>query len=231
VVENAANVGFAKANNIGIRKASGMYVLLLNSDTEVPPGAIGHMVRVMEEDPTVGVSTCRLLLPSGRMDPACHRGFPTPWAAFTYFSGLEKFFPTSAVFARYHLGYRKLNIPHEIDCPSGAFFLVRRAVITQVGLLDEDYFMYGEDIDWAYRIKHNGWRILFDPRVSVVHLKKQSGRDNRNKSLRVDTQRHFFETMKLFYRKHYRQNYPFFMTAGIDLVLSVRLFILRRLGI
>src|SRR5574341_463915 len=115
VIQNAQNLGFAKANNIGIRKSKGRYVLLLNSDTEVPKGTIQTMLAFMKKHPDAGVATCKVLQPSGSLDPACHRGFPTPWAAFTYFLGLERIFSSSPLFSRYHLGYKDMNNIHEID--------------------------------------------------------------------------------------------------------------------
>ncbi len=231
IIENKDNAGFAKGNNQGIRKAKGRYVLLLNSDTEVQKKAIQVSLQFLKDNKSAGAVTCKLQLPDGRMDPACHRGFPTPWAAFTYVIGLEKLFPRSGLFARYHMGYEDLTQPHRIDSPSGAFFLVKKETIDTVGLLDEAYFMYGEDIDWAYRIKQGGWDIWFIPAVWVLHKKKQSGRGHENKLLRKQTQVFFYETMKIFYGKHYRQAYPLFITWLVIAILNMRIFFLRNFSI
>lgn len=231
VIKNRKNLGFAKANNQGIGKTYGEYILLLNSDTQVYPGSIQHMLSVIKQDEQIGVATCKLVLEDGRLDPACHRGFPTPWAAFTYMIGLERLFPQSQIFGQYHQGYKNMQIAHEIDCPVGAFFLIRRKVIECVGLLDEDYFMYGEDIDWSYRIKKSGYKIFFDPQVAVLHLKKRSGRANESRRLQIDTQVYFYQTMKIFYRKHYQKIYPNWLTVLIQLLLSARIVLLRRVGI
>ncbi len=215
IIQNKTNLGFAKGNNIGIKKAAGRYVLLLNSDTEVPKGAIQSMLAFMDAHPEAGAATCKLVLADGSMDPACHRGFPTPWAAITYFLGLERLFPHSRMVGQYHQGYKDLSTVHEVDAISGAFFLVRRKVIDDVGLLDEDFFMYGEDLDWAYRIRENGWKILFNPLVTVLHHKKQSGREHEDAAIRRQTEQYFYDTMKLFYQKHYAKRYGWLLTRLI----------------
>ncbi len=212
VIENKKNLGFAAGNNIGIKKSKGNIILLLNSDTEVSVGAIQETVSYLDHHPKVGVVTCKLIRPDGSMDPACHRGFPTPGAALAYFSGLEKIFPTISLFGGYHQGYKDFSQPHEIDSPSGAFFLVKKEVIDQVGLLDERFFMYGEDLDWSYRIKKAGWSIIFYPYVSVLHKKWQSGKGHSDETQRHETQKHFFEAMQLFYKKHYQRRYGWLVT-------------------
>lgn len=225
LVREKENIGFAKANNVGIRLSTGRYVLLLNSDTEVQPGSIQMMLHFMETHDHIGLATCVILLPNGQMDPACHRGFPTPWAALTYFSGLETLFPTSRIFGTYHLGYLPADRPHQIDSPSGAFFLTRRDVIKEVGLLDEAYFMYGEDIDWAYRVKEKGWEVWYNPAVSILHRKKQSGRAQQDKGLRQKTQKYFYETMWLFYKKHYMHRYPPLVNGFVWFAVRIKLFL------
>ena len=231
VIQNNKNIGFAAGNNVGIRQAKGKYILLLNSDTEIKPETIGAMIAFMDAHPKAGASTCKLVLPGGSMDPACHRGFPTPWAAFTYMSGLERLFSKTTLFGHYHLGYRPMSVPHEIDCPSGAFFLVRKEVIRTVGLLDEEFFMYGEDIDWAYRIKKQGWEIWFDPDASIIHLKKQSGRAHVNRQTRMQSQINFLTTMKLFYKKYYEKKYGFALTRLVYFGIWLKLLFFRIFGI
>lgn len=207
LIRNKQNAGFAKANNQGIRRMNTKYVLLLNTDCEASRGATSETISYLDDHPDVGAITCRLLLPDGSMDPACHRGFPTPWASLTYFFGLEKLFPRSRIFGQYHQGYKSMREPHDIDCISGAFFLVRREVVDQVGLLDETFFMYGEDIDWCYRIRQAGWKIRFYPYVSITHTKHQSGLAHKDSLIRVSTRKNFYDAMKLFYNKHYRHRY------------------------
>ncbi len=224
LLTNKTNVGYTKANNQGIAKAKGDFILLLNSDTEVSPGAIQKVLTAVKVNNQVGAGTAKLVLGNGQLDPACHRGFPTPWAALTYLSGLEKLFPKSHWIGQYHEGYKDLSKAHEIECPSGAFFLIRREVVDEVGHLDEDFFMYGEDIDWAYRIRQKGWKIIFVPEAIVTHHKKQSGRSHVDQQLRRKTQVYFYETMQIFYRKHYRAKYPAWLTGLINLTISFLLW-------
>lgn len=230
LIDNKKNLGFAAGNNPGIKKAKGRYVLLLNSDTEVPPKTFSSMIRFMDEHPHAGASTCKLLLTDGSMDPACHRGFPTPWVAFTYLSKLETLFPQTRTFGEYHQLYKNVATVHEVDCISGAFFMVRKEVITEVGVMDEDYFMYGEDIDWAYRIRKAGWTIMYNPFVTILHKKKQSGRANILKKRRVTTEIYFHKYNWLFYKKHFAKKYPL-ITPLVNIFYLIRLFLLEKFSI
>ncbi len=231
LIENGKNLGFAAGNNPGIKRARGRYLLLLNTDTEVPKNTLRAMIDFMDSHPDVGASTCKLLLPDGRIDPACHRGFPTPWVAFTYLSGLEKLFPKTRLFGEYHQGYKDLNTIHDVDCIVGAFFLVRREVVGEVGQLDEDYFMYGEDIDWAYRIRRAGWKIIYNPTVTILHKKKQSGRAHTLRKRRVTTEIYFHKYNWLFYKKHYAKTYGPLLTFFVNAFYSVRLFLLQKFSL
>lgn len=230
-IQNGKNVGFAAGNNPGIRRAKGRYILLLNSDTEVAQGAIAAMISFMDKHPDAGAGTCKLVLTDGSMDPACHRGFPSPWASFTYLSGLERILPKSRLFSEYHQGYKDLQTAHTVDSISGAFFLVRREVLDEVGLLDEEYFMYAEDIDWAYRIRQNGWNIWYVPDVTVLHKKKQSGRANILRARRVTTEIYFHKYNWLFYKKHYAKKYGPILTAVVNAIYSIRLFLLEKFSL
>lgn len=222
LIENPKNQGYAVANNQGLKKAKGEYRLLLNSDTILTKDVLKKMISYLKVNPEVGVVTCKVLLPDGKIDPACHRGFPTPWAAITYFSGLEKIFPEIALFSQYHLWYKALNNIHEIDSPSGAFFLTREAVIKTVGLLDESFFMYGEDLDWSFRIKKAGWKIVYNPTSSMIHLKKQSGLNGKDRATRERTLIAFYEAMKIFYKNHYKAKYPKLVTLLIFLIIDLK---------
>lgn len=229
LIANPENWGFAKGNNVALRQAQGKYILLLNSDTVVEKETLPRMIKFMEENPKVGVATCRVELADGSLDLACHRGFPTPWASLTYFLGLEKLFPKSRIFGRYHLGFLPLDKIHEIDSPVGAFYLLKKEVINQVGLLDEDYFMYGEDLDWSFRIKKAGWKLVYYPHVKIIHLKRKSGLQKEGKiadevrELRRKTMTHFYEAMRLFYQKNYRDKYPFWVGRLVNLGINLKL--------
>lgn len=222
LIKNTTNLGFARANNIGIKASKGKYTLLLNSDTVIFSDVIPKMIEFMKKNPKVGVSTCRVELENGKLDPACHRGFPTPWASFTYFTGLEKIFPKCKIFGQYHQTYKDLSTLHEIDSCSGAFYFIRRRVIEDVGLLDEDYFIYGEDLDWSYRIKQKGWKIYFNPNTKILHLKKRSGRYHPNEAIKNKTTEYFYDTMELFYNKNLRQKYPWFITKLVMLGIKLK---------
>ena len=209
LIRNKKNFGFAAGNNIGIKNAGGKFLLLLNSDTLVEPDCLITVLKAMENDRSVGAATCLLQMADGKIDPASHRGFPTLWNALSYFLGLEKLFPKIRFFGGYHQGWKNLKIAHEVDCISAAFMMVSREVIDSVGLLDERFFMYGEDIDWCLRIKEAGFKIFFYPGVKTLHLKRQSGRENRvDQTIRKNAKRQFIETMAQFYSKHYLSKYP-----------------------
>jgi GT2 family glycosyltransferase len=223
LILNNKNLGFAKANNKGIKIAKGKYILLLNSDTEIREDSIQTMLRFMDGHLKAGAATCRLELAGGRMDPACHRGFPTPWAAFTYMAGLEKLLPASRLLGRYHMGYKNITIPHQVDCISGAFFFARRDAITEVGVLDEDFFMYAEDIDWAYRFKQKGWELWFNPEATVLHKKKQSGRSHASPVQQKETETQFHRSNWLFYKKHYEKKYGLIVSSLINIFYRIRL--------
>jgi len=171
----------------------------------------------MDDNLLAGAMTCRVELSGGKIDPASHRGFPTPWNAFCYFSGLEKLFSKSKLFSGYHHGWKNFEKTHQIDVCSGAFLLTRKKVIGKIGLLDEDFFMYGEDIDWCFRIKKTGLEVFYYPHTKIIHYKGQSGRkkildkdisNDISKKIKKTSKRNFYETMKLFYEKHYKNKYP-----------------------
>ena len=234
LVINKKNLGYAKANNKGIRKARGRYILLLNSDTLLNKTTIFKMIKFMDENKKYIAATCRIELADGEIDLSCHRGFPTPWAAFIYFSGLEKFFPESKVFGCYHQGWKDMGEIHDIDVISGAFFMIRKSVFKKIGLLDERFFIYAEDIDLCYRIKQSGQKIAFNPHTKITHFKTSSGRKSgksnkitrKDKEIRKRTSKYFFETMKLFYDKHYKDKYPWIIRKivlfGIWIVSKIK---------
>lgn len=231
----AENRGFAANNNVALPHASGRYLLFLNSDTIVPEGTLPEMVRLMDADKRIGAATCFIELAGGGMDVDCHRGFPTPWASFCYFSRLEKLFPRSKIFGQYHQTWEDLSTTHEVDACAGAFMMVRREVIDKVGTWDESFFFYGEDLDWCYRIKQAGWKIVYHPAVKIIHYKgASSGIRKESKAVSQatrETQRRIAkasaEAMRIFYNKHYRQKYPFFVTwlvmRGVRLMEKIRL--------
>ena len=216
------NTGFARANNAIMRRTKSEYVLLLNSDTIVGENIFTKMIPWMDAHSNVAVSTCRVEFPSGSLDPACHRGFPTPWASCTYMIGLSKAFPKSAVFGQYHQTYKDFSNPHEIDSGSGAFYLVRRSAIKEVGFLDERFFMYAEDLDWSKRFKEHGWKVWYLPISTVIHVKGQSGVSKVDPRTRLRTLNSFYRTMHTFYEKHYEKKYPKIISLLVHLGIDLR---------
>lgn len=230
LIANRTNLGFAKANNIGITKARGKYILLLNPDTQISGGVLKKMVGFMESDSNAAVSTCRVELADGSLDDACHRGFPTPWNSFCHFTGLGSLFPSSLIFNGYHLGYRQMDKIHEIDSCTGAFMLVRRTAGEAAGWLDEDYFWYGEDLDFCFKIKAKGGKVYFVPDVKVLHykgvssgIKKQSRSiSTASKETRIRVNKARFEVMRIFFRKHYSGRYPRMLMFLVFAVIAIK---------
>ncbi|MBI2268262.1 MAG: glycosyltransferase family 2 protein [Candidatus Blackburnbacteria bacterium] len=236
IIQNEENLGFAKGNNVGVNKASGRYVLFLNPDTVVSKDAIKTVFKFMEDNSDVGVATARLELADGKLDESSHRGFPTPWNAFSYFSGLEHLFPRNKLFAGYTQGWLiGKKAPHEVDSIGGAFFFVRRKAAEEVGWWDEDYLWYGEDIDFSYKLKKMGWKVVFIPQVKVLHyrgvssgIKKHSrGISTASKETKILAARASTQAMRIFYNKHYVGAYPrpltWFVLQGIRILEQVRL--------
>ena len=213
IIKNKENLGFSKANNIGIHKARGDYILLLNSDTIVEPNTLKKSLDFIKTRPQVGALGCKVLLENGQLDAACKRSFPTPANGLYHSLKLDKRFPKSQRFGEYNLTFVNPDKICSVDCVMGAFMLVPRSVIDRVGLLDEDYFMYGEDIDWCYRIKQAGYQIIYYPEVRIFHYKKASGIGKRNPKV-IEA---FYDSMIIFYNKHYQGKYTKVTTGTVFL--------------
>lgn len=212
LIAHRVNVGYSAGNNAGLRwfgfggpGPAPTYALLLNPDTLLPPTALDAMVAFMEGRPECGVAGPRVRRPDGSLDRACRRSFPTPQTSFYRLTGLSRLFPKSRRLNAYNLEYLPEDAVHQVDSVVGAFMLVRGAAIAQIGLLDEAFFMYGEDLDWAKRIRDVGWQTWYNGRVEITHVKEAASRQN-SKS-RID----FYEAMWIFYRKHYRSQTPWLL--------------------
>ena len=197
LIENCQNFGFAKANNQALKENKGRYVLLLNPDTVVLPNALDRMVEFMDENPRTGALGCKLLYPDGSLQPSC-RSFPTLITAFFENTGLEKLFLRNRIMGRHRIGHWDYNDIREVDQPMGSALMVRREAITQVGLMDEQFHMYYEDVDWCFRIKKRGWKIYFIPLAQIIHYGGQSAWPNMPK---MKIQR--YKSRHKFFRKHY----------------------------
>lgn len=215
------NLGFAAGNNAALKSIQTPYTFLLNSDAYFSPDfQLDVLLTYMNDHDDVGVVSPFVQLPTGQLDPASHRGFPTPWNAVCYFSGLEtvtkntRFAPW---FGGYHQTWKDRTTVHDIEACTGAAMLVRTKAIEEVGLFDEAFFMYGEDLDWCYRFWQKNWKIVFYPDEIVMHDKHSSGLKKGHSHSRHA----FYEAMKLFYKKHYRDRYPSFVYTltmfGIDI--------------
>ncbi len=239
LIRNQDNVGYAAANNLGLkhfgfgdqglgirdqessiphsapplRFAPGAivrtphselprYALLLNPDTIAPIDGLARMIGLMDRRSDLGVAGPKLVRLDGSLDLTCRRSFPTPEVSFWRMTYLSRIFPHSKLFGRYNMTYLDANQPAEIDAVVGAFMLVRGSAVEQAGLLDESFWMYGEDLDWAYRIKQKGWKVYYCPQVVVQHVKRaSSGQDNAGAA---KAKYEFDRAMWLFYRKHYQ---------------------------
>jgi GT2 family glycosyltransferase len=221
LIVSPANVGFSRGNNLALREimaAGGAdYILLLNNDTSVPSGALDHLVDYLEAHSAVGAVGPMLLLPDGSLDMACRRSFPTPLVSFYRMSGLARLFPRSPRFGRYNLTYLDPMQESEVDALVGACMLLRAQVVAEVGLLDEQFFMYGEDLDWCYRIKQYGWRIVYYPHVIVYHHKRAASTRRAIPSIRA-----FYDAMRIFHRKHYAARTAAPLNALIETGITVK---------
>jgi N-acetylglucosaminyl-diphospho-decaprenol L-rhamnosyltransferase len=226
VFANADNCGFGAANNQGLRalgfgpdspeESAPRYALVLNPDTVLPPGALAAMVAYLDAGESIGAAGPKLVRLDGSLDRACRRSFPTPEVSFYRMVGLSRLFPNSRRFGRYNLTYLDPDQETEVDSVVGAFMMVRRDAIERVGLFDESFWMYGEDLDWAYRIKQAGWKVMYNPRVTVTHVKRAASRQSKR------AQAEFFRAMLIFYRKHYRATTPLWLHALIVTGLLVK---------
>ncbi len=207
LIRSDVNGGYAYANNLALRETSGRKILLLNPDTELGETALSELVSYLDAHPETGAVGPKLVRGDGSLDLACRRSFPTPSVAFYRMAGLSRLFPKSRRFGRYNLTYLDSDEETEVDALTGACMLVRREAIEDVGLLDERFFMYGEDLDWAYRIKSLGWTIRYNPKVVVLHYKGEASRQSSERATVA-----FYRAMHLFYAKHYRgKSFP-----GVD---------------
>ena len=228
VIESPANNGYAYANNLALREVLALgagapkYTLLLNPDTELPAGSLRAMVAFLDLHPEAGIAGPRLVRPDGQLDFACRRSFPSPEVSLYRMLGLSRLFPRSRRFGRYNLTYLDPAAVVEMDSGVGAFMLMRTAALAEVGLLDEAFFMYGEDLDLAFRFKAAGWRVLYNGRVQVLHHK---GASSGAGSRRVLVE--FYRAMHLFFMKHYAATTPapvrWLVSGGIELAATAAL--------
>jgi GT2 family glycosyltransferase len=194
---NKENLGFSKANNNALSKAQGKYILILNPDTLVSEDTFSKMIIFFETNPNAGLAGCKILNPDGTLQLACRRSFPGPWTAFCKVTGLSSLFPHSRLFARYNLTYLNENETYEVDAVSGSFMMITREVYEKVGGFDEEFFMYGEDLDLCYRIQKAGLKVFYVHSTQIIHYKGES-----TKRSSLDETKFFYNAMHLFVKKH-----------------------------
>jgi hypothetical protein len=223
IIRNYSNLGFIKANNMGIKASSGRYIMSLNNDTKILGGTIDKLVEFMDNNPDAGAVGPKLLNSDSSVQLQARRGFPTPINSLFYFSGLSRLFPKSRLMGGYLLTYLDDKTAMEVDSLCGAAMVVRREVIDKVGLMDEGYFMYGDDIDWCYKIKQAGWKVYYLPEAEMIHYGGRGG--SRRQSYRNIFE--FHRAMAIFYWKHYSKNHLFMLNwlvySGIWLKCAVEL--------
>ncbi len=199
LIESDKNLGFAKANNLALKQASGKFLMLLNPDCILQEKTLTTLIQFLKDNPDAGAVGPKLLNRDGTFQATSKRSVPTPWVSFCKLSGLSKLFPKSRVFNRYELGYLDPDEVNEVEVLTGAAIMITREVYDKVGGLSEDYFMYGEDIDWSRAIANAGWKVFYVPTTQIVHYKGESTRQKG-----FDKEKHFYHAMRLYSRKHSR---------------------------
>ncbi len=224
----APNNGLAASSNIGLEKAVGDYLLYMGSDAFPEKGTIEGMVDYMEEHKDVGIATCKLLQRDFQLDMDAHRGFPTPWTAISHFLWLDRLLPRSKIFNGYFMGWENMEAPHEIDLCISHFMLIRKNVFSDVGKWDTDFFLYGEDVDFCWRAKQKGWKIMYLPMWTTVHYKgasvgvRKTTKDVTTASAETKLKMHktSAKAMKIFYDKHWKKRYPKILRGLVFLAIN-----------
>jgi len=217
LIANKNNLGFSKANNQAIKLANGKYVLLLNPDTVVAEDTFEKVIAFMDEHPIAGGLGVKMLDGKGNFLPESKRGLPTPLVAFYKIFGLSKLFPKSKTFGKYHLGFLDKDKTHEVDVLSGAFMLLRKETFDKIGLLDEDFFMYGEDIDLSYRVIKGGYKNYYFSETNIIHYKGESTKKSSVNYVFV-----FYKAMIIFAKKHFSQSNAQLFSFFINLAIYIR---------
>jgi GT2 family glycosyltransferase len=240
VVENKKNLGFAAGNNRARPFCRGEFVLFLNSDTTVEKGTVKETIEYIKYNKKVGALTCKIELPSGNLDKDAIRSFPTPWIALTHFSKLDRLFNKSKLFSKYWYDYKSENVIQEVDVIQGAYFLTRKSLLDDVDWFDEDYFLDGEDIDLCWKIKRRGWKVIYYPKVKIIHHKGATKGKNKKAEKKVHLKKRIkfvmagVDSMEIFYRKRLWNRYPLivnylviFAIKTVKLTRLMKLFLFK----
>ncbi|MDD2483083.1 MAG: glycosyltransferase family 2 protein [Candidatus Shapirobacteria bacterium] len=233
------NKGFAHGNNQGLKEINPKtrFVLFLNPDTIVQKNTFKNMIEFFDQNKNVDAATCQIdLALNGKMQPECHRGFPTPWNSLCHFSGLSKVFPNSKIFSGYFMGNLDKSIPHKIDACVGAFLMVKKAVGDKIKWWNEKYFFYGEDLDFCYKLKQNNFNLYFNPNCKITHFQGvSSGLISKSKHLskasqetKIKVAKASTDAMRIFYQENLFSSYSapvrFLVMTGIKMLEIQRVF-------
>jgi len=218
-IANKKNLGFGAANNQALEIAKGEFIVLINPDALVKTNTFDTLIKFFHDNPQTGMAGCKVLNPDGTLQLACRRSFPGVWTSFTKIVGLSSLFPKSKYFAKYNLTYLDENEIHEVDAISGSFMFFRKEVYEKVGGFDNDYFMYGEDLDLCYRVQKAGYKVYYVPTTEIIHYKGES-----TKRSSLDETVLFYDAMKIFVRKHFSN---FFL---VEIILRPAIFIRKLLA-
>ena len=219
VIVNDHNAGFTKPTNQALRASTGRYALLLNNDTIVLPDALDRLVAFADAHPEIGICTPQVLNRDGTLQKQCRRGLATPWELFCYFSGLASRFPNDPRFAGYLITYIDENEIYVVDAVSGSCMLIRRAVMEQIGLLDERFFAYQEDTDYCFRAGQAGWKVFYYPGAQIIHYASQGGSRAQPYRSIWEWHRSYF----LYYRKNLAARYIFLFNWFYYIVMGLKL--------
>lgn len=233
LIISKTNTGFAKGNNLARKITKGDVVLFLNPDTEVHAGTIMKCLNILTSKKELGAITCKVNLPNEKMDYSCHRGLPTVWNTFCFFSGLSKIFPSSKIFSGYSATHLDTNTSHYIDCISGTFLMIKKGALEKVNWWDEDYWWNGDDIEICYMLKKNNYKIWYESSVTMMHYKGSSSglqstaQTKVAKETKVRSARSAAMAMRIFTNKHWKELGPWpimmIVRLGIFLVEKFRL--------
>lgn len=231
LVESGENLGFAKGNNLAKSHVRSDYVLFLNSDTLVPGNTLCESLKYLKEN-KLGAIGCRQILADGRLDKDARRSFITPWIGLVHlFLKLDVFFPKSRLFSKYWYGYISEDQTHDVDALQGSFIMSPKNILDSVGWYDEDYFLDGEDIDLCWKIKNLGKRVVYYPKVSIIHLKGATkGKNRKSKKYVPFSEKLKFRltgvnSMEIFYRKRLWNRYPLYVNILVILGIKILKFI------
>jgi len=217
LIENHKNVGFSTANNQAIKIARGQYIFIINPDTLIQEDTLVTLKKYLDAKPEVGAVGCKLLNPDGSFQISSRRSFPTPWVAFSRITGLSRIFPRSRLFGQYNVTYLDPDVEAEVDVLSGSLMMLRKNALEEAGYFDEDYFMYGEDIDLSYKIKKAGWKIIYTPSTKAIHYKGESTKKSDFSAIAT-----FYSTMLIFIRKHFGGRYSLILRLLLTLGIYTR---------